>query len=90
MYKVLRTEIVESPEIEHDDVMSMSDASRTLGLSLPGVDTLMRNGTLTTVIDETGRTAYNNPRRLVLRREVERLARERAEERRRKHAQTAA
>lgn len=81
MYKVVRREVVDAPNITHDDIMTMTEASEVLGIAVSNVGSLMNNGRLTTVVDETTSTAYGNSRRLLLRKEVFELQSEREESR---------
>ena len=61
--------------LTEEDLMTVAEAARTLGLSMPGVIRAIERGTLTEVIDEN---ASYHGRRLLLKAEVKRLARERA------------
>jgi hypothetical protein len=71
MYKKEKRTLEDAPGVSHDDVMSMTDAAKFLGVSVNSIDSHMNRGTLTTIIDETGRTAYGKVRRLVIRAEIE-------------------
>lgn len=76
VYKIVRftREEVDAPELTADDLMSMAEAAEALGVSIPAIDGQFRRGKLAVVIDEDAPpTAHKQPRRLVLRSEVERL-----------------
>ena len=78
MYKIEKRALADAPCITHDDVMTMTEAAATIGISTQAIANHLDRGTLTTVIDENTMTAYGNPRRLVLRHEIEGMKRERA------------
>jgi len=59
------------------DVMPISEAARVLDMTMPGVIRAIERGALTEVIDDNA--AYHG-RRLVFRKEIERLANDRFEE----------
>ncbi len=57
-------------DLAESDVMPISEAAKQLGMTMPGVIRAIERGALTEVIDDSA--AYH-ARRLVLRKEVERL-----------------
>lgn len=73
MYKIEQRVLQEAPHITHDDVMSMTDAAEALEVTTQAIDGFLCRGMLTTVIDETARTAYGKSRRLVLRQEIQKM-----------------
>jgi hypothetical protein len=73
-YKVRVTDY-KPVNLKEEDLMTVAEAAKTLGLSMPGVIRAIERGTLTEVIDEN---AGYHGRRLLLKTEVKRLARERA------------
>lgn len=79
MYKIIKREVVNAPDITHDHIMSMTEAAELLEIAVSNVGSLLNNGRLTTVVDDTVSTAYGNPRRLLLREEVLEYKRERDE-----------
>lgn len=65
---------VDAPEINTSDLVTLSDAAGILGVTLQTVDYHIKSGHLTAVMsDEEELTAYRQPRRWVLRNDVERL-----------------
>lgn len=72
-YKIERRILEDAPLITEDDVITMAEAAKVLGISHSAVNNLMVQGRLTTVIDTSDRTAYLRPRRLVFKEEVLKL-----------------
>jgi FKBP-type peptidyl-prolyl cis-trans isomerase 2 len=75
-YKVKVIDYQEA-NLTESDVMSISEAARTLDITMPGVIRAIERGALTEVIDDN---ASYHGRRLVFRKEIERLVGDRSEE----------
>jgi hypothetical protein len=72
-YKIERRILEDAPHLSDDDVITIAEAARELGVSHSAVNNLLVQERLTTVLNTKDRTAYLRPRRLVLKVEVERL-----------------
>lgn len=76
MYRrlVYVTRILEAPNLNTNELCSLTEAAKILGISLQTVDYHIRSGRLSAVISaDEELTAYKQPRRWVIREEVERL-----------------
>jgi hypothetical protein len=82
-YKIKVTDY-QTAYLTERDVMSISEAARVLDMTMPGVIRAIERGALTEVIDDSA--AYHG-RRLVFRKEIERLVSDRSGE---KSAETGA
>jgi hypothetical protein len=76
MYKriVYVTRVFDEPNLNTNELCTLTEAARTLGVTLQTVDYHIRSGRLSAVISaDEELTAYKQPRRWVIREEVERL-----------------
>lgn len=78
MYQIERVEVIteEAPHISEEDLITLTDAAKLLGVSVQAITGRMQRGELVAVIHPTLTTTYNRPRRYALREEIEQLAKE--------------
>ena len=72
MYQIARTVYEDAPHLQPEDVLTLAEAAKLLGVSVQAVAQALDRGALTTVIDPDAPSRQG--RRLVLRAEVEAMA----------------